>query len=92
MTIDQFTVYIIESPGPGDNLAGRNERVPLSEVLRALGLECVSYNVIDDYSLAETFAEIGKVFAGQTEKFYPIIHVSAHGTKEGIKLTNGEVY
>lgn len=84
-------VFIIESPGALDNLQGRNEREPLEAVLKAIGLQAESYNVREADDFTDKFVEITRKLKSMPAPIHPIIHISAHGTKDGIVLTNRDV-
>lgn len=85
-------VFIIESPAALDNLEGRNEREPLEEALRAIGLNVKSYNVREPDEFINAFVDITTQLKSMQGPVYPIVHISSHGTQEGIVLTNGMVF
>lgn len=82
----KFFVHIIESPSAKDLLNSQLEGRLLIEGLRSAGI--ASY-----YNLAvnkTTFMEsIGRRFSAAIKEFgIPFLHISAHGNKNGIELTD----
>lgn len=83
-----FYVHIVESPSPDDMLDGRNEGRLISEAFRIA-------RIPSSYSLAvakNKFVEAltpGILKGVDFFKLYPILHISAHGNKNGILLTDG---
>ncbi len=87
-----FYVYIIESPSPDDLLAGRNEGDVLTQALKLMGIPVT-------YSLATTertfrecldiSSEDSRLLRSSSEHGAPLIHISAHGDREGISLHDG---
>jgi len=82
----KFFVHIIESPSAKDLLNHHLEGYFLTEGLRIT--EIASY-----YNLAvnkSTFLEsVGKRFSEAIKKYgFPFLHISAHGDKNGIELTD----
>lgn len=79
-------VYMIESPSDQDLLHARFEGRLIMEALNTIKIDHY-------YSLAvnkPTFIEAINMTLGLIEKKkFPFIHFSAHGTKEGIGLTDG---
>lgn len=86
------TVFIIESPSAQDNLDGKNEREPLEGVLKAIGLDATSYIVREPADFTDAFVDIANKLKNMPEPVHPIIHISAHGTKEWIELTNNKIF
>jgi len=86
-----FFVYIIESPSAPDLYHGRSEGARVAETLRLDGIPCVSRTAInkDAFMAALRFGlpESMKEFAGR----HPILHLSAHGSEDGIELSSGDV-
>ncbi len=86
-----FFVYIVESPSAPDLYHGRSEG---ALVVNALGLDqipCISRIAIN-HEAFEAALKIGlpdamKQFQGR----YPILHLSAHGSTQGIQLSSGGV-
>jgi hypothetical protein len=84
-------VYIIESPSAVDIYHGRSEGALLRQAVGLDRIPCVVRTAIS----AEAF--IAALRLGlpeamkQNPERVPILHVSAHGSQEGIQLSNGEV-
>jgi hypothetical protein len=85
-----FFVYMIESPSAIDLRDGRSEGSLLKEALKLAGVTC-KYNLVINKEifnaclttqLAETVKDTGGI---------PIIHLSAHGNKSGIGLSDGSL-
>lgn len=86
-----FLVYIVESPSPIDLYHKRSEGEILS---KALSLS----NISSTHRLAVSFeAFYASLTVGieehlkQSNAKLPFIHISAHGNKDGIQLTNGDI-
>src|SRR5258705_8448442 len=82
-----FFVYVVESPSAPDIYHGRSEG---GLVVNALGLDaipCVSRTAINREAFVAALriglTEAMKEFPGR----YPILHLSAHGSNEGIQLS-----
>jgi hypothetical protein len=87
-------VYIIESPDPNDLLDGRMEGKAMAS---ALGLANVAHQyflAVNAETVTECFERIEEDIKGASidSEFtvIPTIHLSAHGSPEGVELTNGE--
>jgi hypothetical protein len=86
--MDGFFVYIIESPSPQDLLDGRTEGRSLQEAFQLSRIPHV-YNLVTN---KEMFLE---VFSNRLEKAVrslnrlPVVHISVHGSPQGIELTDG---
>lgn len=87
----EFFVYIIESPSPKDFYEDRSEgsliekAVSLNSIPAALKI-VVSKERFDEALKIGIYEEMVK-----HNSLFPIIHLSAHGSKEGIQLTDGSV-
>ena len=85
-----FFVYIIESPSEIDFYNNRSEGVLLQKVINLHNIPCLIKTVISKSTfitaLQDGLLEGMKVFP----LLIPIIHISAHGFKEGIQLSNQE--
>ena len=87
----EFFVYIVESPSAPDLYHGRSEG---GLVAQAIGLDlipCVVRTAIN----SEAFGAALKIGLPEAMKQcpgrYPILHLSAHGGKDGVQLSNGEI-
>lgn len=86
-----FSVYIIESPSPKDLYNKKSESDILSNALQLSNIPSVSklvvnmaaFNVVLTFGLSD--------YLKQFNPLPPVIHISAHGDRDGIQLTNGEV-
>src|SRR5690349_12238880 len=86
-----FFVYIVESPSAPDLYHGRFEGTRVAETLQLDGIPCVTRTAINSVAFGAALRiglpEAMKQYPGR----YPILHVSAHGSMEGIQLSSGEV-
>ena len=89
--IDRFFVYIIESPSAPDLYHGRSEGARLVETLKLDGIACVSRTAIN----RTAFMAALRIGLPEEMKLFPdripLIHLSAHGSEEGIQLSSDEV-
>ena len=85
-----FWVYIIESPSPEDLYYNINEGEILLKTLPLLGIKTIrnitaSSNLFkkalteDIYTISENFKKV------------PVLHISTHGNKRGLKLTDESI-
>lgn len=87
----KFFVYIIESPSALDLYRGRSEGGRVAETLRLDDIPCVTRTAINSiafkaalrYGLPETIQ--------QYPEHHPILHLSAHGSYQGIQLSSNEI-
>lgn len=88
----QFFVYIIESPSPADMYHNRFEGDMLKKAL-SLDKIASTHRIAVNKEAFEAAIKIGLI--DEQMKVYsnliPIIHISAHGSKDGIQLTDGQV-
>ncbi|MEY9719782.1 hypothetical protein ABIA22_002272 [Sinorhizobium fredii] len=88
-------VYIVESPSPRDLFDGRTEGTAICETFKLSGTK-------HSYSLAVNRAEFERAFAlGAGQPFSvafddhgqepPVVHLSMHGSSEGVQLTDGQI-
>lgn len=82
-----FFVYIIESLTPNNFYKGIVEGKALSETLALSGIN-TEYKLTLDKKTFETSLKEGLTAAIEKNKGRPILHISAHGNEEGIKLTD----
>lgn len=87
----KFFVYIIESPSEVDLYHDRSEGALIKRVLSLRGIPCVTRVAISSTAF-DAALRIGLVEEMQAmPRLLPIIHLSAHGSQEGIQLSNGEI-
>jgi hypothetical protein len=86
-----FFVYIIESPSAPDLYHGRSEGGRVAETLRLDGIPCVTCTAINKEAFMAALRlglpEAMKQFSGR----HPILHLSSHGSEDGIELSSGEM-
>jgi hypothetical protein len=87
------TIYLIESPSAEDLLVGRNEGDSLIRVLKLAEIDVVYFMAINAEMFDKAFGLIGTAILNQPDigTAMPIIHVSAHGSDDGIELSDGDV-
>ena len=86
-----FFVYIVESPSAPDLYHGRSEGGLVAQALQLDLIPCVTRTAIKleafIAALRIGLPEAMKQWPGR----FPILHLSAHGGKDGIQLPSGEV-
>jgi hypothetical protein len=86
----KFFVYIVESPSAADIYHGRSEGYLVSNAVRLDGIPSVTRTAIN----AEAFGASLRFGLPEAMKLHPdltpILHLSAHGSTEGIQLSSGE--
>jgi len=86
-----FLVYVVESPSAPDVYHRRSEGNVIANTLELQGIPCVVRTAVTK----EAFQ--AALYLGLSEELQkhqnliPILHISAHGNKEGIQLSNTEV-
>jgi hypothetical protein len=80
-------INVIESPSSADLAVGRSEGKMLTAALDLAGLRYA-------YSLVENYSQFMNALGKQTVEAYehdrvPVIHLSMHGSPEGLVLTDG---
>lgn len=83
-----FFVHVVESPSSRDLLDGRTEGRVLMEAL-ALSQIPATYNLVTDRPTLDTAIGERLQYALGIHQTYPVLHLSLHGSNEGIALTNG---
>ncbi|MGJ4748394.1 hypothetical protein ACQV5M_18675 [Leptospira sp. SA-E8] len=86
-------VYIIESPSSNDLLYEKLEGNALKNALFLAGIEIEYYLATDEDTFIQAFDNIESDIVERSKNAIfsnPFIHISAHGNKEGIGLTNRE--
>jgi hypothetical protein len=87
----QFFVYIIESPSAPDLYHGRSESVLLAQAVALDQIPCVTKTAINPAAFVAAL-KLGLPNAmSQHPDRLPILHISAHGSKDGIQLSSGDV-
>ncbi len=90
MAIKGF-VYVIESPAPHDLLDGRTEGRVLTEALLLAGIPHWYSLASDRAMLLESLGNrLREASRHHNNKLLPILHLSMHGSHQGVALTNGE--
>ncbi len=86
----KFFVYVVESPSAPDLYHGRSEGNIVAQALRLDRIPCVAHTAIDRDAfygaLVYGLSEAMKVFHGHL----PVLHFSAHGSVDGLQLSNGD--
>jgi hypothetical protein len=92
--VEEFIVHVIESPKPMEILEGRQEGVTLYSALEDAGIRVEVYSVVDEETLFRAFEMMSGCHYEYDEKEepFPILHISAHGNKDGIELTSGDFF
>ena len=87
----EFFVYIVESPSPVDLYHGRSEGGLVARALALDRIPCVTRTAISPAAfrgaLQVGLPEAMKRFGNR----YPILHISAHGSLQGVQLSSGDV-
>lgn len=84
-----FYVYVVESPSSRDLLEGALEGRVLYQALSLTGIDCTYSIAADTPMFREALGPrlVEKLRADNFQR-WPILHLSAHGCREGIALTN----
>lgn len=89
-----FFVYVIESPSDSDIYDGRSESDILRLAINLNQIHCFGKCVISKNTFYDAIFQDLNNKVSELSEFYgnviPIIHISAHGNKDGIGLSNGE--
>lgn len=85
-----FFVYIVESPSAPDLYHGRSEGERVANTLRLDDVPCVTRTAINQDAFVAALRlglpEAMKLLPGR----YPILHLSAHGSSDGLQLSSGQ--
>lgn len=85
-----FWVYVIESPSSEDLFSDINEGEILLKTLHLLGLTTIKRITVNsglfEKALKEEIFTLSEYF-----KKVPVLHISAHGDKRGLCLTDGSI-
>jgi hypothetical protein len=86
-------IYLIESPSAIDLLEGRNEGDALARVLGLAEIEVVYLLATNDETFEAAFEKVKDDMVGRPtiQTAMPFIHISAHGSRDGLELTDGDV-
>lgn len=85
-----FWVYIIESPSPDDLYFNINEGEILLKTLPLLGITTIKNIAVNINLFKKALTE--DIFAiSEKIKKIPVLHISAHGDRNGLSLTDGSV-
>lgn len=86
-----FFVYIVESPSAPDIYHGRSEGYLVSNAVRLDGIPSVTRTAIN----VEAFEAALRFGLPEAMKLYPdltpVLHLSSHGSTEGIQLSSGQI-
>lgn len=87
----RFYIYVIESPSAVDLYHRRSEGEIIRQAAALNGIQCSVVTAINSISFEAAFkiglAESMQSFPG----LIPMLHISAHGDKNGIQLSSGEI-
>lgn len=83
-------VYIIESPSKEDLSLNRFESDLLRQAIELNGMDCIVQLVESKHDFEKSISERLRSAIDDKSPKDPILHISAHGDKEGIGLTNNE--
>nr|WP_312990679.1 hypothetical protein [Brevundimonas diminuta] len=87
------TIYLIESPSADDLLDGRNEGDSLVRILKLAEISVVYFVAINEEMFEKAFDMIETAILNQPDvgTAMPMVHISAHGSEDGIELSDGDV-
>ena len=89
LPLSKLYIHIIESPSPLDILKDNREGAVLTEGLKLLGIENRYYMAIDKSTFSNAIELAGENFK---EGLFPaILHLSCHGDRDGVQLSDGAV-
>jgi hypothetical protein len=87
----KFFVFVIESPSPLDLYHRRSEGEIIQQAVNLNQIPCIVKTAINfqafEASLKIGLKEAMDIFPGMI----PILHISAHGSQDGIELSSGQV-
>lgn len=89
-TIDEFFVYIVESPSADDLLHRRLEGHALTRGLEISGIGSIRHTAVSKEAFLDALGERRLGMALQDLGEIPILHLGTHGTEDGIPLPDGE--
>jgi hypothetical protein len=83
-----FFVIIVESPSAQDFFVDRAEGRLIQAGLQLAGIPCMLRTVIDTACMSKALTQ-GILEVCEKNHGLPVVHISAHGNRDGIELTNG---
>ena len=86
-----FLVYIVESPSPVDLYHKRYEGELLMKALELAGIPSEHKLAVNSEAFNASFTVGLQESLSQPNASPPLLHISAHGSKEGIQLTSGQL-
>ena len=89
----KYTIHIIESPSSNDLLIGRNEGDALGRFLHLSGVPYTYYlaTSVDTFDIAlDSIKSAMKIEMQEHQKFLCHLHISCHGSLDGLELTDGD--
>ena len=87
----KFFVYVMESPSATDIYDGRSEGGCLGQVLKLNNIRCVTRTAVNKPAFVSAlYTGLAEAINAETGK-QPILHISAHGSTDGIQLTDGSI-
>jgi hypothetical protein len=86
-------IYVVESPSPDDLLHNRNEGDALARVLKLAGIDVYYFFAATEETFEEAFKLIAETIKDRSDhgNAMPWLHISAHGGRDGVELTDGGV-
>lgn len=89
--MNRFNVYIVESPSPDDFYKQNFEGNALMQGLKLDNIASSYHQTVDLNSFKNAFRRgLVEYYKKSNDITLPILHISAHGDKDGIQLTSGE--
>jgi len=87
----KFFVYIIESPSSKDFYEGRSEGDLIEKAVSLNSIPCILKVIVSKETLKDALKT--GIYEGmvKNKNLLPIIHLSAHGSQEGVQLTDKNV-
>ena len=86
-----FFVYIIESPSEIDIYHNRTEGFLLQQAINLHNIPCLTKIAISKSAFEASF-QVGLLEAMKMfPNLFPVIHISAHGSADGLQLSNHEI-
>lgn len=84
---NEFFVYLVESPSHSDLYAGRGETAILEDALELIGISAERRICPTKRYLSKALSKFKEALK-QHEGKSPVLHLSAHGDEDGIRLTD----
>lgn len=87
----KFFVFVVESPSPVDMYHRRSEGTIIQQAVNLNQIPCIVRTAVN-YEAFEASLKIGlKEAMDAFPGLIPILHISAHGSTDGIQLSSGQV-